>query len=413
MTRHPNKDFQTFFQDPIFQAQFIRTIGHATSKGAEIGECLQVGSLIADGDRESWYEERTNQALTVLKQGDSSATNKHHVSARCAFLRASNYFRSASIMLEDTPQDPRVNESWFMQAEAFKKALNHFHYKVERIEIPFEEITLPGYFYFADDTEQPRKTLIITGGSDGTLEEMYFIASDALKRGYNCLTFDGPGQGGVLRTLKLPFRPDWEHVMRAVVDFACNHSAVDTNKIALLGISLGGYLSARAVTEETRIAACIVDPGIYDSYETAMSGLPPPVIKMFEENRVDEIDRFFEESFEKNEKMRFKFHLRMWRYCVNSPRELILGTKPYTLKGRVQNIKCPMLVCDNELEYISFGQAKRLYDELPGAKDYLLFKVTEGAGGHCEPISPQLFAEKVYNWLDKTLEAISPSDNKK
>jgi hypothetical protein len=38
-------------------------------------------------------------------------------------------------------------------------------------------------------------------------------AAGAVRRGYNCLTFDGPGQGAPLREQKLPFRYDWEKVV--------------------------------------------------------------------------------------------------------------------------------------------------------------------------------------------------------
>jgi hypothetical protein len=41
-----------------------------------------------------------------------------------------------------------------------------------------------------------KPTLIAHGGFDSTLEELYAsAAAPALERGYNCLTFEGPGQG--------------------------------------------------------------------------------------------------------------------------------------------------------------------------------------------------------------------------
>ena len=42
----------------------------------------------------------------------------------------------------------------------------------------------------------------------------------ALARGYNCLIFEGPGQGELIREQRIPFRPDWEKVVTPVVDFA-------------------------------------------------------------------------------------------------------------------------------------------------------------------------------------------------
>jgi hypothetical protein len=51
-------------------------------------------------------------------------------------------------------------------------------------------------------------------------------AAPALDRGwYNCLTFEGPGQGGVIRKQKIPFRYDWEKVVSPVIDYAIKRNS--------------------------------------------------------------------------------------------------------------------------------------------------------------------------------------------
>ena len=45
-----------------------------------------------------------------------------------------------------------------------------------------------------------------------------------------------------------------------MVDFAVTRPEVDKAKVALMGVSFGGYLAPRAVSAESRIAACIADP---------------------------------------------------------------------------------------------------------------------------------------------------------
>src|SRR5262249_50701851 len=82
------------------------------------------------------------------------------------------------------------------------------------------------------------------------------------RRGYHSLLFDGPGQGEMLIEHGLPLRPDWENVVRPVVDFAVTLPHVDPARIALSGWSLGGYFPPRAASGESRIAACIADPGL-------------------------------------------------------------------------------------------------------------------------------------------------------
>ena len=60
----------------------------------------------------------------------------------------------------------------------------------------------------------------------------------------------------------MPIRPDWESVIGPVVDFALTLPGVDTDRIALSGWSLGGYLALRGASGEPRLAACIADPGL-------------------------------------------------------------------------------------------------------------------------------------------------------
>ena len=115
---------------------------------------------------------------------------------------------------------------------------------------------------------------MVHSGFDGTAEELYFeTACFALQRGYNVLIFEGPGQGGVIRVQGIPFRPDWETVVSPVIDYAVRQKEVDVERMALMGISFGGYLAPRAAAFEKRIKACIANGGVYDFHMAA--GLKP------------------------------------------------------------------------------------------------------------------------------------------
>ena len=122
------------------------------------------------------------------------------MSAREAYLTASNYYRSAEFFLHTNPSDPRIVQTWQKSVESFRKAALLFASPVEFIEIPYEGQTIPGYFYKVDNVNILRPTLILFTGFDGTQEELYATSvCAAISKGYNCLTFEGPGQGGVIR----------------------------------------------------------------------------------------------------------------------------------------------------------------------------------------------------------------------
>jgi alpha-beta hydrolase superfamily lysophospholipase len=107
-----------------------------------------------------------------------------------------------------------------------------------------------------------------------------------LRRGYNVLAFDGPGQGAVLRDQKLVMHPDWEAVLTPVVDYALTRGEIAADEIVLFGYSLGGHLVARAAAFEHRVAALVLDDGIYDFHAAFSGSLPLFLMSWIDEGRV-------------------------------------------------------------------------------------------------------------------------------
>src|SRR5262249_46637711 len=140
---------------------------------------------------------------------------------------------------------------------------------------------LEGFFLRVDDTRRKRPLLILNNGSDGAAHDMWPQGgAGAIARGYNCLIFDGPGQGYALWKQKLYFRPDWEKVITPVVDYALTRPEVDPKRIALQGLSQGGYWVPRAVAFEHRIAAAIADPGVVDVATVWRDHLSQPMLEL-------------------------------------------------------------------------------------------------------------------------------------
>ncbi|MFL6383704.1 MAG: alpha/beta hydrolase family protein, partial [Nitrososphaeraceae archaeon] len=319
------------------------------------------------------------------------------------------------------PEDPRIQTTWGNSKECFRKAAELFSppIVVEPVEIPYEQTTLPGYFYKIDDhyddddskdSKHPkprRPTLIAHGGFDSTLEELYTsAAAPALERGYNCLTFEGPGQGGVIRKQKIPFRYDWEKVVTPVVDYALTNRAkqIDPNKMALMGISMGGYLAARAAAFEHRISACILNDGVYDGYDGFASGFPKSLLTAIENGDLKVVNMVLDILMESDPNTRFNMKHGMWTAGVNTPFELIQKSKNYTIKDIVQNIKCPTLVLEAEKDNSFPGQPKKVYDALTCPKKYILFTEEEGAEEHCQEGALSLSNQRIFDWLDETFQ---------
>lgn len=207
------------FKDNSFAFEFVRNLGFMYYGGADLGEMMATAGRIKEGDLGSWFTEWNKLANRIASRAEASAAAGHLVSAREGYLRASTYFRTAEFYLHGDPADPRILATSRASQHAYAQAAKLSGSTWEAVEIPYEGTTLPGYFYKVDGSGKPRPTLVYHGGYDSSVEEMYFFfAAAAIRRGYNCLTFDGPGQGAPMREQNLVFRPDWEKVVTPAVD---------------------------------------------------------------------------------------------------------------------------------------------------------------------------------------------------
>ena len=96
------------FKDPHFVAQWLRAAGHASAGGADLGECLAAGREIKEPDAESWRSAWLSLADRLAARAEASLSAGHFESARAAFLRASNYYRTAYTFLIGPGPEPRL-----------------------------------------------------------------------------------------------------------------------------------------------------------------------------------------------------------------------------------------------------------------------------------------------------------------
>jgi Esterase FrsA-like len=269
-----------FFDDDELDGQLQRSVTHAYERGADVGEVLSVAARITPGDYESWYREWHAAAHATLAAATASRDGGHAASAAAAFLRASEYFRQAMFYLRADLDDPRLKDVYAQLRAAFREAARLLPVRIEAVRIRYETTTLNGYLMAADDSDLPRRTVLFPVGYDAPAEDSYLYAAPALRRGYTVLAFEGPGQGGVLYEQRLFRRPDFEHVLAPVVDFAITRPEVDAERLVLFGRSFAGYLAPRGATSEHRLAALVCDPGQVDLGAKVIERLPAHVVDL-------------------------------------------------------------------------------------------------------------------------------------
>src|SRR5207253_8027779 len=119
----------------------------------------------------------------------------------------------------------------------------------EKVGIPFEKYSLQAILRKPSAGKCP--VLIMAPGLDSTKEELHAYEEAFLARGIAILAIDGPGQGEA--EYDIPICGDYERAATTVVDWIEKRNDLNSQKIAIWGVSLGGYYAPRAAAFEKRL----------------------------------------------------------------------------------------------------------------------------------------------------------------
>ena len=109
----------------------------------------------------------------------------------------------------------------------------------------------------------PQPVLVMAPGLDSTKEEIHAYEEPFLARGIAVLAIDGPGQGEA--EYEIPICGDYERAGDGGGGLDPSTGRIwISEKIAIWGVSLGGYYAPRAAAYEKRFKACIALSGPFD-----------------------------------------------------------------------------------------------------------------------------------------------------
>lgn len=391
-----------FFQNPTFETIFLTSLGRAYYSAGDIGRVLYLTHQVEDGNYESAFVAFKQAGDEARALAGESAAAGHRESARQAYLWAQNFYDSATYFVDQSKDPSRFLPTWELLYDCWLKSLPLFERPIEPIKIPYEGTELHGFYIRGNSTAKRRKLLILANGSDGSMLDMWLLGgAGGAARGYDCLTFDGPGQGYALWKQKLYFRPDWEKVITPVVDYALSRKDVDPKRIALQGISQGGYWVPRALAFEKRIAAGIADPGVVDVSTSWMKSIPKPLAELLNAGRKEEFDSYLAKGMSPADRGYLNFRARPFGF--GSYYDTYRAVQGYNLRDVADKITCPLLITEPANEAYWPGQSQELYKLLKGPKKLLPFSQADGADLHCEVNAPGVRDLSIFNWLDETL----------
>lgn len=404
MHAHHSTSIRPFSENPDFDFEIRTALGRAAAGAGDPGEILAATEGVPKNDHHGWVSAWSALADRTAQTAADAAAKGHKVSAAEAFLRASAYFSVVVDALSSLDDMPQLEHAFGRQQSMWQGFVAHTAAEVTAIEIPYENDPLPGWYFRADAPTAP--TVVAVNGSDGALPGLWAACiQPALKRGYNVVAFDGPGQQSQLFVKKVPFRPDWENVLTPVLDAVLSFDGVDPDRVALYGISQGGFWVARAIAFEHRFAAAITDPGVVDVSTSWTSHLPHSLIGLLDDGELAKFDKemAFGLKFSPDTARIWQFRARP--YGTTGYAETIQTVRAYTVADVADRITTPLLILSPENEQFWPGQAEELAALTPAVSSVVSFTAAEGADGHCQPLARALTAQRMFDWLDETLGA--------
>jgi dienelactone hydrolase len=378
--------FQYFPGDYRWSTNYSWLIGSIRYGGADMAEIDSIGRLLrlSQADDVAWHARWLELAGQLEERAGKNARKGRTVTASQEYLRASQYYVMSQRFLP--PADEVAMSAHGQSVAAFHRFVEYTDQQAcEVVAIPYEGHSLPGYFFGSPSRSGAPGPCVVFVGGLGLTKEMKYVrgAAELTRRGVSCLVVDGPGNGEALRSGGMPWRFDYEHPAAAMFDYLGSREDVDSARVAIMGISAGGYSAARAAAKDGRWAACVVWGAIWNYDEVWKRRFDPA----------------------SGEVLGLPMEYMCWVLGTDTPEEALESLEAYRLEGVADKISCPLLILHGAADQqIPLEDAKKLFDAASSAdKELRVFDVASGGAQHCQS-DYQLAAITAFaDWLKERL----------
>jgi dienelactone hydrolase len=217
---------------------------------------------------------------------------------------------------------------------AYQKALNAYRAHgrllqppLEVVEIPFEGNEITAYLQMPT-TKNTAPIVIVIPGLDRGKENMAESVRPLLDSGIGYLVLDAPGTGQA----SIKADPNAGRMLVQAIDYALQRPDVDKNRVAVYGVSFGGFWATElAATEENRLRAVVAQS--------------PPVHEAFERARTMEMPKNREFLFDYAEAYMFMFGVSTLNELADAREKMSLKTR-----GLLDKPMAPLFVIGGALD---------------------------------------------------------------
>lgn len=210
---------------------------------ADVKEAL---ASVHTKDKDEWASAFIAVGDRYMKEGKSlEATDPKKADAD--YVRAWHLYSFGKWPFPASPGKQRAYEK---DIEAFIAHTNFWDPPMQVVHIPFEGKEIIGYLRLPKNARGPAPFVIAVNGLDSRKEELAESFSAILPCGIGYLAVDAPGTGQA--PIKAGLNSDRE--FSRIIDYLQTRADIDHNRIAIHGVSWGGYWSTKlAIVEHDRL----------------------------------------------------------------------------------------------------------------------------------------------------------------
>ena len=216
-------------------------------------------------------------------------------------------------------------------------------------------------------------------------------------KGYEVITYEGPGQGKTRRKYGLAWDEKWEKPTKAVLDF------FKLDDVSIYGISMGGHLCLRAAGFEPRIKRVISSGGAVDYWK-----IPGPIsrglMKIFISRRKF-MTNALTKKMKKDEHHNWLVENSKFISKIDQPFDAMMKMFDMT-EGNSQPSKITqdvLILSAKNDHFVPIKMHKMLIKKLTNAKSVkgIVYDKDTNANNHCQIGNIPLVCKDILNWLEE------------
>jgi dienelactone hydrolase len=365
------------------------SVAMALESGGQIGEiidmCAPIREAAASGDAgtSEFMAQWVKVADKLIELADEDEAKSRGFSASDKLERAALYLLVAERMQQ---QGSAGREDTYARARAaFDRSTRLGALNRERVEIPLERGTMPALWCRALG-DGPSPAVVYCNGLDSCKELLWWsrLPEALARRGISTLCVDQPGSGEALRLQGLPVDPHSESWASKAVDWLEAQIEVDSARIGMAGISLGGHFAPRAVAYEPRFASGAVWGANHNWRE--VQG------KRLRREGENPVPHYWTHVF--------------WAFGASDMDDFLARSADMNLNGHMERIRVPFLVTHGEKDrQIGLEYAHQAYDQLVNSprRELKVFTEREGGVEHVGADNMSYARDFIADWFAETL----------